>query len=127
MRRLASLLCLLALAASSTACLDSAETYDVKVDWTTTNPPPGIGTARVTYQAETIETHGYTGTARVIGEAQTPDIEICVELGTYAVADDESTYCEFFADCEPAPEFIAMTDRQCARVRVDQHTVAFSF
>ena len=125
MRRLA-LLPLLALAASTGACIDTPTRYDVKVDWSTTNPPPGIGTARVTYAGESLETHGYTGTARVTGETFEPQIEICVELGTYELVEDESTYCQI-AGCEPAPEFVAMTDPQCTRVDLEQHTLTLTF
>ena len=123
MLRLAAVL---ALAASTTACLDTTESYDVKVDWTTENAPDGVPFARVWYPDDTIETRGYSGTARVQGAAASPEIEICVQLGNRELLEDESTPCQI-AGCEPEPEFVPLTDRLCSTIAVYQPTVTFTF
>jgi hypothetical protein len=129
-------LVLLAVAALSLpACIEGPAPYEVIVDWTTVNPSSESVTAHVTYDGETIETHGslesngYTGTALVSGETNQTSIEICVELGNYALVDHQTGYgCESgdYACDPPVREFVA-TRRQCAIVTPDETLVQLTF
>jgi hypothetical protein len=117
------LACLVAVAALP-ACLDTGSPYEVTVDWTTSNPPSESVVTQITYDGETIETHGsleshgHSGTALVSGETYQPTIEICVELGNYAYVDHQTGYgCESGDyECDPPVYEFVPTKSSCVEV-----------
>lgn len=133
MHRLVVLLAAAAL--SLPACIAGPAPYEVAVYWTTVNPSADPVIAHITYDGETIETHGsldshgYAGTALVSGETDQPTIEICVELGDYALVDHQTGYgCESGDyECDPpVREFVALR-RRCTIIAPDKTQVELTF
>jgi hypothetical protein len=115
----------LALILSVGACFElgddefQEDPYEIRVEWTTANPPEGMGVADVTYGDDSLEVIGYSGSMIAYGLAPygEHEVTICVALARRYTQTIDGREVPIY---EPLAQ-------QCDKVSVFENRVSFRF